>query len=105
MKAIAKLCRESLAKSCGELTGRDLEKAFDLLTEREREILELMIQDVSSQQIAERLGLSDRTIYAHRNAIYRKLGTKICRIFRSKISLVRHALCLGDSGFICKRPV
>lgn len=36
MKAIAKLCRESLAKSCGELTGRDLEKAFDLLTERER---------------------------------------------------------------------
>ncbi|WP_419076195.1 LuxR C-terminal-related transcriptional regulator, partial [Sutterella wadsworthensis] len=56
--------------------GRDLEKAFDLLTEREREILELMIQDVSSQQIAERLGLSDRTIYAHRNAIYRKLGTK-----------------------------
>ena len=24
MKAIAKLCRESLAKSCGELTGRDL---------------------------------------------------------------------------------
>jgi DNA-binding response regulator, luxR family len=76
MKAIAKLCRESLAKSCGELTGRDLEKAFDLLTEREREILELMIQDVSSQQIAERLGLSDRTIYAHRNAIYRKLGTK-----------------------------
>lgn len=76
MKAIAKLCRESLAKSCGELTGRDLEKAFDLLTEREREILELMIQDVSSQQIAERLGLSDRTIYAHWNAIYRKLGTK-----------------------------
>ena len=52
MKAIAKLCRESLAKSCGELTGRDLEKAFDLLPEREREILELMIQDVSSQQIA-----------------------------------------------------
>ena len=105
MKAIAKLCRESLAKSCGELTGRDLEKAFDLLTEREREILELMIQDVSSQQIAERLGLSDRTIYAHRNAIYRKLGTKNLRIFRLKISLVRHALCLSDAALTCKCPV
>lgn len=105
MKAIAKLCRESLAKSCGELTGRDLEKAFDLLTEREREILELMIQDVSSQQIAERLGLSDRTIYARTVTPFTESSEqKIFRIFRLKISLVRHALCQGDAqGFISKR--
>jgi DNA-binding NarL/FixJ family response regulator len=44
-----------------------------LLTEREREILELMAQGVTNTGIARRLVLSDRTVEAHVQHLFQKI--------------------------------
>ncbi len=50
-----------------------LEKRYDLLTTREREILKFLVRGDSSRKLAERLGLSSRTVEIHRSKIMRKL--------------------------------
>ncbi len=44
------------------------------LTRREKEILLLVLNDLTSKQIAEKLSISDRTVSKHRENIYHKLG-------------------------------
>lgn len=44
------------------------------ITRREREILLLVLNNLSSKQIADKLGISDRTVSKHRENIYHKLG-------------------------------
>lgn len=44
------------------------------LTKREKEILLLVLNDLTSKQIAEKLAISDRTVSKHRENIYHKLG-------------------------------
>lgn len=46
------------------------------LTERENEILHLMMQDMTNEGIAQKLNLSVRTINAHKGNIMRKIDTK-----------------------------
>jgi DNA-binding NarL/FixJ family response regulator len=46
----------------------------DSLTAREREILELIGEGISNQEIADRLVLSPRTVERHVSNIYLKLG-------------------------------
>lgn len=60
-----------------------------LLSSREREVLDLVAQGYTNQQIAERLGLSIRTVETYRSRLVDKLG------LRSRADLVRYAL---DSG-------
>lgn len=45
-----------------------------LLTERELEVLALVGQGLVTKEIAERLGLSPRTVSGHRDGLMRKLG-------------------------------
>lgn len=57
----------------------DDEAAFDavrLLTPRERQILELVASGLINRAIGERLGISERTVEAHRAALYRRLKVK-----------------------------
>lgn len=53
-----------------------VEPLLDPLSERELEVLRLICQGLSSQQIAERLFLSKRTVEAHRANILEKTGAK-----------------------------
>ncbi len=59
------------------------------LSPREREVLDLIAQGYTNQQMADRLGLSVKTIETHRSRLVEKLG------LRSRAELVRYAL---DSG-------
>jgi DNA-binding NarL/FixJ family response regulator len=47
-----------------------------LLTDREREVLTIAAEGVSAKTIADRLGLSERTVTTHFTNIYKKLGAK-----------------------------
>ena len=60
-----------------------------LLTNREKEILQLIVAEFSSQQIAEKLFLSVRTIESHRFNLYKKLNVN------NTVALVKMALELG----------
>jgi two-component system response regulator NreC len=59
------------------------------LSPREREVLDLIAQGYTNQQVADRFGLSVKTIETHRSRLVEKLG------LRSRAELVRYAL---DSG-------
>jgi DNA-binding NarL/FixJ family response regulator len=63
--------------------------AFVLLSPREREVLQLLAQGLSSKQIAARIGIGTRTVETHRAQIMNKLG------LRSVAELTRYALRQG----------
>jgi DNA-binding NarL/FixJ family response regulator len=44
------------------------------LSEREREVLELVANGLSNQKIAARLGISEKTVKAHLTSVFRQLG-------------------------------
>jgi DNA-binding NarL/FixJ family response regulator len=56
------------------LTQQEKEDTFDLLTEREREILQLVAEGKSNKEIANSLNLSMYTVDTHRSHILRKLN-------------------------------
>src|SRR5262249_42367436 len=65
------------------------------LSQREREVLELVAQGYTNQQIADHLGLSVKTVETYRARLVEKLG------LQSRAELVRYAL---DSGLFGGEP-
>jgi DNA-binding NarL/FixJ family response regulator len=61
----------------------------DFLTEREREILQLVAEGNTTKEIAVKLGISAKTVDNHRTNLMRKLN------IHDVASLTRHALDLG----------
>ena len=69
-------------------------RSRDFLTEREREILQLVAEGHSTKEIATKLGISAKTVDNHRTNLMRKLN------IHDVASLTRHAMeqgVLGDS--------
>ena len=50
--------------------------AIELLTAREREVLGLVAQGLTNKEAAAKLGISTRTVEAHRDSLMRKLGIR-----------------------------
>ena len=63
--------------------------AFETLTAREREIMQLVTSGLMNKQVAGRLGLSEITVKIHRSNVMRKMGCQ------SLADLVRMASLLG----------
>jgi two-component system nitrate/nitrite response regulator NarL len=57
------------------MTGLASEGKQELLTEREQEILRLIVKEFSNKQIADKLFISERTVETHRKNIFRKTNT------------------------------
>lgn len=70
-----------------ERAGRS--EPFALLSGREREVLQLIAEGLSAKEIAVDLGISPKTVEAHRTSVMRKLGA------RKATELVRYALRHG----------
>ena len=70
------------------------EAVFPALTEREREISDLVADGLSNKLIAVRLGISERTVKAHLNAVFRKTGLSS----RTQLALAVQAAPLGACG-------
>ncbi len=62
---------------------------FTLLSGREREVLHLIAEGYSAKEVASDLGISTKTVEAHRTSLMRKLGV------RKATELVRYALRHG----------
>ena len=68
---------------------RGSDEPFSLLSGREREVLHLIADGLSAKEIASQLGISAKTVEAHRTSLMRKLGV------RKATELVRYALRHG----------
>jgi DNA-binding NarL/FixJ family response regulator len=65
------------------------DEPFEILTPRQREVLQLVAEGKTSKEIADRLGLSVKTVESHRAQLMKRLGV-------SNIpALVRTAIRLG----------
>lgn len=84
--AVAKTVATAFARTEQATQGRG---PFDLLTPRQREILQLVAEGESTKQIAQRLRLSVKTVETHRAQIMERLGV------RGVPGLVRYALRVG----------
>lgn len=51
-----------------------LTKSIPALTERQREVVELIAAGLSNEEVGERLGISPRTAKAHSDVLRQKLG-------------------------------
>jgi FixJ family two-component response regulator len=69
-RALARDVRERKARA----RDRELRARFDELTEREHEVLGHVVRGRLNKQIADDLGIHERTAKAHRTAITTKLG-------------------------------
>jgi DNA-binding NarL/FixJ family response regulator len=69
--AISKMLVEDYMRQMRE---RDVEDSYELLTTREREILQLLAEGESNKDVAGRLNLSLYTVETHRSNIFQKLN-------------------------------
>ncbi len=80
------------AVSVERITGSSMsadERAESALTAREREVARLTVRGLANKAIAQRLGISPRTVEGHLNRIFEKLGTT------SRTELAHYALTSG----------
>ena len=63
--------------------------AYTRITQREREVLQLVAEGHDTKVIADRLGVSPKTVLAHRGSLMRKLDVE------STVSLARYAIHEG----------
>lgn len=71
--------KEDLLAAVARALGRDarlqaLRQPFELLTDREREVLQHVVQGKLNKQIASDLGIHERTVKLHRTHLTTKLG-------------------------------
>ena len=66
--------KESVLPVSRQVEGRGIAALIEPLSEREREVLRLLITHLSRSEIADRLGISMNTVRFHVKNIYSKLG-------------------------------
>ena len=92
-EALLGAIRDAIARSRNvldtERTAQTLRARFELLTPRERQVLELVVGGRLNKQVGGELGISEITVKAHRGRVMRKLRA------RSVADLVRIASSLG----------
>lgn len=67
----------------------DKEDPYMKLTDREREMLKLVVEGYKTRQIAEMLAITPKTVEAHKTSLMKKLG------IHSNLELVKYALRRG----------
>lgn len=85
---VADLVVEDYVERLGQLDAQP-QHAYNLLTDREREVLVLVAEGRTTREIAELLVVSTKTVDAHRTAISHKLG------LHSQADLVKYAIRAG----------
>lgn len=71
-----------------QMDKQQLVERFNNLSQRELEVLELVAQGKLSKVVADELGISERTVEAHRSHIMQKLGIQtLAQLIRLKIQI------------------
>jgi DNA-binding NarL/FixJ family response regulator len=84
----------ALAASMLDVAGGSTQHE-DLLSDRQTEILQMIADGLSTKQVARELGITQKTVHNHLNAIYRRLDTQ--SLTHAVLSAVRLGIIdLGD---------
>jgi DNA-binding NarL/FixJ family response regulator len=83
------LSRTAIDEYASRAEARGQADDLELLTAREREVLQLLAEGLSNQEIAGKLSISVKTVETHRSNMMHKLGVK------DKTGLIKYALRKG----------
>jgi two-component system response regulator NreC len=84
--SVARVLVENYQNTAGERSQQD---PYNKLTEREREVLKLITEGYKTQEIADMLVITPKTVEGHKTSLMAKLGV------HNKIDLVKYALRKG----------
>lgn len=85
---VQKVVGQDVARRERERHLRELQIRMDSLTERERQVLNLMLEGEPNKSIASSLEISHRTVELHRSQVMRKLGAQsLAHLIREVIRL------------------
>lgn len=88
MDSIHKSIRRDILQRQAATEIGTLRERFAQLSERERQVLELILDGLPNKLIAREIGLSTRTVESHRSRIYLKLrANSLAQLVRSVIKL------------------
>jgi len=76
LAAVRRALNRGTRENAENLRVRELRDRLDRLTPREREVLELVVQGKMNKQIADELGIHERTVKLHRTSITSKLEVR-----------------------------
>jgi FixJ family two-component response regulator len=72
--------REALGRSCDALMqeseAQSLGQRYALLSQRERQVMQLVVQGLLNKQVGAHLGISEITVKAHRGRVMRKMKAR-----------------------------
>lgn len=83
------IAEQVLSDYFSDKSKRDLKKQSDPLSEREREVLRLLAEGHSNQEVADTLYISRKTVENHRANIVRKTG------IQGQVGLTKYAARIG----------
>ncbi len=76
-------------ESAAEESGKETEDLYDLLTDREKQVLRLVAMGQSNKEVADALGISVKTAMSHREHLMEKLR------LRNRTDLIKFAIKKG----------
>jgi len=68
--------RQSAAQLAERAVRRELQQRLDSLTERERDVMNLVVAGLPNKLVADQLQISVRTVEVHRSRVFDKMGVK-----------------------------
>ena len=89
LKDVEKGCRQHLAMLNNGIDEAAARERTSLLTEREESVAGFLAAGFTTRVMAERLGVSPRTIEVYRAGVYRKLGVRTAREIAALLELAR----------------
>ena len=92
LASLAEAARESVAEASHVPAPDEIRRALAELTDRQKEVLLCLLDKEHVRTIAERLGISLRTVQGHRVTIYRKFGIHSFRQLKDLSAEIRAAL-------------
>ena len=79
------------SKKDRDLSATEMQVRWGRLTSREQQVMQLVVAGRTSKEMAEHLGISDRTVEVHRAHVMLKMGTKrVAELVRWTLSVNLH---------------
>lgn len=92
LEALQNAVRQHVQSRQRNQAGREARERYAQLSEREREVLGLIVAGLTNKDIGRALGLSPRTVETHRANLFAKLGAEsLAQLIRQYASLVDEA--------------
>ncbi len=105
LDVVERVCSISRLDSVGVMLPPNLRYELERLSDQPRKVLGFMLEGMNDAQIAERMGLSERTIQVYRSNVYKCVGVHSVQQFSLLIPHIREILNTRNAADLTFRPI